>query len=125
VKGLLRLDEVVGRHHGHRGVRIVAEDPHRGQADARRRVAPARLGEDRLAGQLGKLCGDQVRQRRRGGDQHAVGSNQVAEPVDGGAEHGLRAGQAQQLLGPLRAALRPESRAGSPGHDDGVEHGSG
>jgi len=50
----------------------------------------------------------------------AFGRHEAVEPLDGGLNHGLFAGQVQQLLGARHAAGRPESGAGSAGHDHGV-----
>ena len=49
--------------------------------------------------------------------------HQVAEAIEGLAEHRGFADELQQLLGRVVAARGPESGAGAAGHDDCVEHG--
>src|SRR5205823_4557817 len=52
---LHRLDDVVGGGDQHDRVGVVPGDQGGAQADARRRVAPARLADDVVGGQLGQL----------------------------------------------------------------------
>ena len=57
-----RPNHMIGRHHDHRRVGIVATHQQRGQADARGCVALARLADDRCGRQLGQLLTNGVDQ---------------------------------------------------------------
>jgi hypothetical protein len=114
---------MVRRHHGHRGIRIVAANQKCGQADAGRRVALARLADDRSFRQLGQLLAHRCCKPLVGDDQPPLVRRQVAKPVDRLTEHGRVTDKLQQLLRRFVGAGRPKTGARAAGHDDRVKHG--
>ena len=119
-----RPNHVVGRHHDHRGVRIVAADQQRREADARGRVAFAGFADDRLsraaravARGLASTSRSLVTISRRSGGTRSPSRSTVCRSIVCFAD------EREKLLGRVGPARRPESSAGAAGHDDGVEHG--
>jgi hypothetical protein len=53
----------------------------------------------------------------------ALSWNERVKSSNGFGEHGVAAHNGEQLLGASSAAFRPETSAGTSGHDDGVQHG--
>ena len=92
-------NHVIRGHDGHHAAGIGAFDDHCRQANAGRRVAPARLADDRPLGELRQLIPDVVDQRRASDDQHALAGYELAEPLDGRLNHRPPADQPQQLFG--------------------------
>ncbi len=114
------LDDVVGRHHDHGPIPILARDDARGQPHAWGRVAWAGLGDDVGGRQVGELGPRRLGLVRPGDDHDAVGGHQVLDPRHGLLEHRRLARQTQQLFGPVAAALGPEPGAAAARHDDRV-----
>ena len=100
---------------------FLRDDPGR-QAHASGRVARAGLGDDVFGGQLGKLGAGGLGLVGPGDDQDPLPGHQGLDPRHGLLEHGRVAGEAEQLLGPIAAALGPEPRPAAARHDDRVQH---
>ena len=99
LKKRFRPDHVVGRHHRHDRIGIVASDFEGGQANAGRRVAFARFAQDAASRQFGQLLAERLDQPSVGHDQHALGRDQAGQAIDRRLNHGPRAHQLKQLLG--------------------------
>ena len=125
LKSFRRPNHMVGRHHDHRRIRIVAAYQQRRQPDARRRIALARLADDRRRRQFRQLLADRLHQPLVRDDQPPLLRHQIAQPIDRLPQHRLLAHQLQQLLRRIVPTRRPKPRAGPAGHDDCVKHGLG
>ena len=118
-----RLDHVVGRHDDHRAVGVVPGDDRGGQADARGACRAGRARPPRSpAGSSGSCARTASAWSAPVMIQDPLRRDQRRDPRDGLLEHRRVAVEAEQLLGPVAAALGPEPGAAATGHHDGVEH---
>ena len=116
-----RLDQMV---RGHRGDDTVSESlPHQGgrQADGGGRVPAQRLSHDVVSRDLGKLLSNQGNERLVGEDQDPFPVDEPFQTEKTLLEQALLVHQAEELLGPLGRAERPETGSGAAGHDDSYQ----
>ena len=120
-KRLGRLDHVIGRHDDHRRRRdpclatIPAARPTHGAVSRGQGSAIDVPGR-----QVGKLGPGRLGLVGAGDDQDPLRRHQGLDPRHGLLEHRRLAGQAEQLLGTVAAALGPEPSPAATGHDDRV-----
>ncbi len=118
------LDHVIGGQHQHQVVLAVSDQLHGSDGHGRRGVATEGLHDQRLRLALDglELLFHQVTVFGVADDDGAIDAALAAQAIDGLLEHGLFAGQGQELLGVKLAREGPESRAATTGQDDG-NHG--
>ena len=113
---------MIGGHDDHGAVRVFLADDPGGQPNARRRVAWAGLGDDVLRGDSRELSAGLLGLVGTGDDHDPLPGHQRLDPGHGLLEHRRVAVEAEQLLGPIAAALGPEPSAAASRHDDRVQH---
>jgi len=119
------LDDVVGRDHGERRVRIFLGQDGGGEADGVGGVAGLGLAEEVLGREIREVAEDGLAVDRAGADVDAVRGQGLEEAVEAEAEQALALGDGQELLGRVAAGEGPEAFAAAAGHDDAVSHGCG
>ncbi len=119
---------MVRRQHQQQRIITLAGCFQRGHRDRRGGVAANRLQQDclRLHAQLLQLLGGDEAVLLVGDDQRRAAGDRC-HTLPGGLQHGLFAGQCQELLGVGLARQWPQAGAGAAGKDDGkkVLHGGG
>ena len=111
---------MIGGHDDHRRLRVALRDDPGRQAHAGGGVARGGLGDHVFGGQVGELSSRRLGLVGPGDDQDPISGHQWLDPRHRLLEHRRLAGEAQQLLGPIAAALGPEPGPAAAGHDDCV-----
>jgi len=116
-------DQMVGRHHEQKRLRVALQREAGGKGNGRGSVAPLRLEDDGLgrAAALAQLLSDDEAVLLVGHQQGRAVPRPVHDPADRRLKHGAGIDQRQQLLRIQGAGQRPQPRARAAGEDDGPD----